>query len=57
MNTRWLLKAKRWAQNPPSPASIKFIVGIIVFCLILFGFEQLFGWPDWLTPTDLRRMR
>ncbi len=57
MNPRWLLKAKRWAQNPPSPARIKFIAGIIVFCLILFGFEQLFGWPDWLTPTDLRRMR
>lgn len=57
MNPRWLLKAKRWAQNPPSPARIKFIAGIIVFCLILFGVEQLFGWPDWLTPTDLRRMR
>jgi hypothetical protein len=57
MNPRWLLRAKRWAQNPPSPAKIKFIAAIIVLCLILFGVEQLFGWPDWLTPTDLRRMR
>lgn len=57
MNPRWLLKAKRWAQNPPSPARIKFIAGIIAFCLMLYGVEQLFGWPDWLTPTDLRRMR
>ncbi|MGJ8622372.1 MAG: hypothetical protein ACSHW1_06300 [Yoonia sp.] len=54
MNHRWLVKAKRWAQNPPSPAQIKFIAALIGLCLILFGIEHVFGWPDALTPNRLR---
>lgn len=57
MNPRWLLRAKRWAQNPPSPAKIRFMAGIILLCLILYAIERLFGWPDWLTPNDLRRIQ
>lgn len=57
MNPRWLLRAKRWAQNPPSPAKIKFVAAILLFCFILFGIERVWGWPDWLTPNDLRRAR
>ena len=57
MNPRWLLRAKRWAQNPPSPAKIKFVFGIIAICLILFMIENIWGWPAWLTPNDLRRGR
>ncbi len=57
MNPRWLLRAKRWAQNPPSPDKIKFIVGIIVLCAVLFAIERIWGWPAWLTPNDLRRQR
>ena len=41
---------KRWAQNPPSPARVKFVFAIIVLCLTLFAYEALFGWPDALTP-------
>ncbi len=57
MNPRWLLKAKRWAQNPPSPAKIKFVATILVVCFLLFAVERIWGWPDWLTPNDLRRAR
>lgn len=45
----WLLRAKRWAQNPPSWGRVKLVVAIVVICLLLFGYERLFGWPDWLT--------
>jgi hypothetical protein len=54
MNPRWLLKAKLWAQNPPSPAKIKFMVAIIAICLALFAVEKFFGWPAWLTPNRMR---
>ncbi len=57
MNPRWLLRAKRWAQNPPSPAKIKLVAGIVLFCIVLFAIERVWGWPDWLTPNDLRRSR
>ena len=57
MSYRLLVKAKRWAQNPPSPAKIKFMAAIIGLCLILYGFEQVWGWPAWLTPHNVRPPR
>ncbi len=46
---RWLIKSKRWAQNPPSMRQVVFYAGIIAASLTIAGFEYLFGWPDWLT--------
>jgi hypothetical protein len=57
MNPLWLVRMKRWVQNPPSPARIKLIVAIIGLCLVVFALERMFGWPDALTPNDLRRLR
>lgn len=44
----WMMRAKRWVQNPPSPARVKLVFGVIAICLALFAFEYFFGWPDWL---------
>ncbi len=49
MNMLWLLRMRRLLQNPPSPKRLKWIAVIIVISLLIFGFEQLFGWPEWLT--------
>lgn len=49
MNPRWLFRMARWAQNPPSAARVKLVLGIIAACLVLFAVEALFGWPEWLT--------
>ncbi|WP_375255263.1 hypothetical protein [Yoonia sp.] len=57
MNPRWLLMMKRWAQNPPSSAKIRFAAGIIAIALILYGIETLWGWPDALTPNNIRGIR
>ena len=57
MNPRWLLRAKRWAQNPPSPAKIRFVAVIIGISLLLYVVEQFWGWPAWLTPNNLRAPR
>lgn len=54
---RWLLRAKRLAQNPPSEARVRLVIGVLVVCLLLFAIERLVGWPDWLTPERLPNPR
>ncbi|WP_417254482.1 hypothetical protein [Celeribacter sp.] len=45
---RWLLRAKRWAQNPPSPKRVKFVFAIIAACIALVVVEKTIGLPDWM---------
>jgi hypothetical protein len=45
----WLLRASRWARNPPSEGRVKLVFGVIAFCLLIAGYEWMYGWPDWLT--------
>ena len=54
MNLMWFLRAKRWAQNPPSRNKIKFVGAIVVGCAVLYGVELVWGWPEWLTPNTTR---
>lgn len=49
MNMIWLLRLRRLAQNPPSPKQLKLIAAVVLIAFLIFGFERLFGWPDWLT--------
>lgn len=45
----WLVRASRWARNPPSMGRVKLVLGIIAFCALLFLVERYIGWPDALT--------
>jgi hypothetical protein len=54
MNPMWLLRAKRWAQNPPSWSRILLVFGVIAFCGVLYGIESIWGWPDALTVERMR---
>lgn len=56
MNPRWLLMAKRWAQNPPNMGRVKLVVGIIVVCLLIVGAEKMGLTPDWMTADRVRRI-
>ena len=51
---RWLIRAKRWAQNPPSMRQVIFYAAIIAVCLTIAGIEWNWGWPAWLTPDRMR---
>lgn len=56
MNTRFLLRMARWAQNPPSENKVKFVFAIIGICLVLWGIDRVWGWPEALTPNrDVHR--
>ena len=57
MNLRWLLMAKRWAQNPPSMGRVKLVVGVIVVCLLIVGAEKIGLTPDWMTADRVRRIQ
>ncbi len=54
MDPRWLLRASRWARKPPSARRVWLVAGVVVFCLLLYVIERLFGWPAWLTPSSVR---
>lgn len=51
----WLLRAKRWAQKPPSEGRVKLVLGVVALCLVLVAIEYVFGWPDWMTVDSLRQ--
>ncbi len=57
MNLRWLLRMSRWARHPPSQKRVVLFLVVLGVCLLLFGFERLFGWPDWLTLQNMPRGR
>ncbi|WP_134682088.1 hypothetical protein [Paracoccus ravus] len=46
-NLIWLIRASRWARNPPSAKRVRLIFGIIAICLVIVGVEWLGLWPDW----------
>jgi len=57
MNPFWLIRLTRWARNPPSGARLKLVLVVVAITLVLYGIDQVFGWPDWLTPNRMPRGR
>lgn len=53
MNIHWLLRMSRWARRPPSKERVALVLAVVAFCLLLFGFETVFGWPESLTPEKI----
>lgn len=49
MNPIWLLRMKRWVQNPPSARKVWMVLGILALCLTLWAVERFIGWPDALS--------
>ena len=43
----WLMRAKRWANNPPSAGKVKLVIGLIVLLLVIAAVERWVGWPEW----------
>lgn len=55
MNMRHFLRMAKWARHPPSEKRVKLVLFVLAVCLVLFGLERLFGWPEWLTLERLPR--
>lgn len=54
MNPMWLMRMAQWVRNPPSAGRVKLFLAVIGLCLLLYGIERMFGWPDWLTLERVR---
>lgn len=48
-NLIWLIRASRWARNPPKARTVKLVLAVIVLGLLLAGLEHFGFWPDWAT--------
>ncbi len=55
MNYHWLLRASRWARNPPGEKRVKLVLAVIALCLVLVAIERWIGWPAWLTTQTTPR--
>lgn len=56
MNLRWLLMAKRWAQNPPSMGRVKLVAAVVAACVLIVAAEKLGLTPDWMSAEKVRRI-
>ena len=43
---RWFLRAKRWAQKPPSEKQVLLVLGVIAACLALYAADRWIGLPE-----------
>lgn len=57
INPRQFIRMAKWSRNPPSEKQVKLVIVVIIVCLLLFGWERLFGWPAWLTMNEMPRGR
>lgn len=48
MTLHWLMRAKRWAQHPPSAGRVRLVAAVVALCLGLALVEWAIGWPEWL---------
>lgn len=46
-NLIWLLRASKWARNPPSPRMVKLVLAVVALAAALVVLEKLGWWPDW----------
>jgi len=56
MNPRWLLMAKRWAQNPLSMGRVKLVAAVVAACVLIVAAEKLGLTPDWMSAEKVRRI-
>ncbi|KEJ88404.1 hypothetical protein [Sulfitobacter donghicola] len=55
LDIRHLLRAKRWAQNPPSAKRVKLVLTAIALALLIVGLEHFGFWPEWAKAERLPR--
>lgn len=43
----WLMRARRWVQNPPSERQVLLVLGVIAVCIAIVAAEHFGLWPEW----------
>ncbi|MDO5631566.1 MAG: hypothetical protein Q4G22_06985 [Paracoccus sp. (in: a-proteobacteria)] len=52
----WLMRARKWAQRPPSTRQVVLVLSVIAICIAIVLAEWLGLWPDWarMQPGGIR---
>lgn len=53
-NLIWLLRASRWARNPPSMRRVILVLSVVAAALTIGLIEWAGWWPDWATLDEGR---
>lgn len=56
-NLIWLLRASKWARNPPSARMVRLVLAIVALGIMLVVLEKLGWWPEWAQMERGRGMR
>lgn len=48
-NLIWLLRASKWARNPPGAKRVKLVLAVLAVALAIVVIEWLGLWPEWAT--------
>lgn len=54
MNIAWLMRMRRWVQNPPSLRRVLMVFAIIAVAIAIYWIEHFGMWPDWATSERLK---
>ena len=54
MNITWLMRMKRWVQNPPSAGRVKFVFAVVLAGALIFAAEYFGYWPEWATTQRIK---
>ncbi|MBU3029787.1 hypothetical protein [Paracoccus marinaquae] len=46
-NLIWLLRASKWARNPPSARMVRLVLAIVALAIAIVVLEKMGWWPDW----------
>ncbi len=52
---RWFIRMAQWARHPPPMWKVKLIFGVVLVCLVIYGIELIWGWPEFLTLNRIPR--
>lgn len=56
-NLAWLLRARRWIENPPPMRQVILIVAVIAVCVTIVVLDRSGLWPDWARLSEGRMPR
>lgn len=55
LGPRHFMRAKRWAQNPPSAKRVMLVFGAILIALAILGLDYFGLWPEWAKADRIPR--
>ncbi|MDB6178861.1 hypothetical protein PAF17_15300 [Paracoccus sp. Z330] len=56
-NLIWLLRASKWARNPPGKSRVRLVLAVIGVAIVIVALEKLGLWPDWARLSEGRAPR